>query len=112
MPAYSAVRSTHKTSTTDVNGGVVDTVTLSDTSGWRDGRFTLEVVNRGTTDPLFVRVGTSDAAPPAPAVNADESLIVPADNVLSLTVPGKSTANSVVVKLVAASAVPYSVQVA
>jgi hypothetical protein len=105
MAEYSAARAVHKTLTAAAVGTEVDTVTLTNTSQ------TLEVMNRGTTDPLYVREGVTPATDvPDPAVGGDDTLVVPAGSTRTVQLLASTTGNDIVVKLVAASVIPYSVQ--
>lgn len=100
MASYSAVRAVHKT----LVAATVDTVTVT------ANEQVVEVTNRGSTDPLYVNVGLSSAPVPDPAVAGDDTMAVPAGGVRTVTVAGATTGVDLVVKVVAASAVPYSVQ--
>ena len=100
MASYAAARSVHKT----LGAATVDVVTLT------ANEQTVEIVNRGSTDPLYVNVGTTAAAPADPVVAGDDTLLVPAAGVRIVSVGGATTGVDLVVKLIAVSAVPYSVQ--
>jgi hypothetical protein len=105
MATYTAARALHKTLTAVTGGTEVDTVTLTNASQ------TLEVMNRGTTDPLYVREGVTPAsAVPDPAVGGDDALVIPPGGIRTVHLPDSNTGNDIVVKLIAASAIPYSVQ--
>lgn len=100
MASYTAARSVHKT----LAAAAADIVTLT------ANEQTVEIVNSGSTDPLYVNVGTTAAAPADPTVAGDDTLLVPAAGVRSISVSGATTGVDLVVKLIATSAVPYSVQ--
>lgn len=101
MASYSATASVHKTLTATT----VDTVTLT-----LDDVQVVEIINRGTTDPLFVTVGLTNAVPAAPTVLGNDTLAVPAGAVRTVRMGGSSPGTDFLVKLIAASAVAYSVQ--
>lgn len=100
MASYSAFRAVHKT----LAIATVDTVTLTANDQ------IVEIINRGATDPLYVVVGLSAAAVPEPAVAGDDTMAVPAGGLRTIHVDGATTGTDLQVKLIAASAVPYSVQ--
>lgn len=100
MTSYSAASAVHKTLT----AATVDMVTLTGNDG------PIEVVNRGSSDPLYVTVGLDTAVPSAPTVEGNDTFIVPAGAVRTIPVTGASTGTDFVVKLIAATAVAYSVR--
>lgn len=101
MASYSAAVAVHKTS----GVATVDTVTLTDNGS------PLEITNRGSVDHLYVQAGLTPASSVAdPTVNGDDTLVVPPGAVRTVKVAGASTGTDYVVKLIAASATPYSVQ--
>lgn len=100
MATYSAASAVHKTS----GVATVDTVTLTD-----NGK-PLEILNRGTVDPLYVTVGTTTAAPAAPVVAGDDTYVIPPGGVRTIPVTGADTGTDYVIKLIAASATAYSVR--
>lgn len=101
MATYSAATAVHKTS----GVATVDTVTLTANAA------PLEVVNRGTVDPLYVTVGLTTDVPAAPTVAGDDTYVIPPGGVRTIPVTGATTGTDYVVKLIAASATAYSVRV-
>jgi hypothetical protein len=99
MASYTAARSVHKT----LGAGVQDVITLTATAS------AVEIVNRGTTDTIF---GTAGAVPASSvtdaAVGGDDTFAVPPGGVRSMNVVQQE--GDLVVKLIAASATPYSIQ--
>lgn len=91
MANYPVSFATHKTLATNT----IDTVTL--TSNRSD---VVEVLNRGTTDPIYF---TKDGS--TPVIGADDNYIVLAGQGVSVA----ARANTDTIKLIAASAVAYSV---
>src|SRR5438105_7200776 len=101
MASYSAAVAVHKTT----GVATVDTVTLTDNGS------PIEVINRGTVDPLHGRAGLTPAnSVTDPTVGGDDTFVVPPGGVRTIKIPGASTGTDYVVKLIAASATAYSVQ--
>lgn len=101
MASYSALFAVHKTLT----AATVDTVTLTESVG------VVEIANRGTTDPLYVTVGGTPASSVAdPTVGGDDTSWVPAGGVRTVRTAAVAAGVDLVVKLIAATGVAYSVQ--
>ncbi|MCU1675350.1 MAG: hypothetical protein JWM93_108 [Frankiales bacterium] len=77
----------------------VDTVTFA--QDWNN----VEVLNRHATDDIYATVGAAGSIA-TPAVSGDDTYIIRAGQALPIPVP---TQGATVVKLISASAAPYSV---
>jgi hypothetical protein len=98
MASYSAARSVHKT----LGVGVQDVITLTATAS------VVEIVNRGT-DTIFGTTGAVSASSVTDAaVDGDDTFAVPPGGVRTMNVAQQE--GDLVVKLIAASATPYSIQ--
>lgn len=95
MATYTVTTAAHKTLTANV----VDSVTLDLVGSLGTPR--VEVMNRGTADPISFTVDGS-----TPTVLGDNCYVVPAGGALQVSL---TPAASGAVKLIAASAVAYSV---
>lgn len=98
MASYTAARSVHKT----LAANRQDVVTLTDTAS------TVEIINRGVTDAIYGRVGSPAADVPDVNVAGDDTFALPPGGVRTITVAQQDL--DLVVKLIAFSPVPYSVQ--
>jgi hypothetical protein len=96
MAAYTPTVSCHKTT----SGTTADTVTIG------QGFAKVEVVNRDTTDFLYVTYGSETGNAATPVAEADGTLVIPPGGVLELDANNRG---GFVVKVVG-SDTPYSVQ--
>jgi hypothetical protein len=100
MANYQAARAVHKT----LAAAAQDVVTLSATTS------VVEVINRSTTDTIFGTAGTIPASSvPDATVAGDDTFAVPPGGVRTIAVAQQD--EDLVVKLIAASATAYSIQV-
>jgi hypothetical protein len=99
MADYSAARAVHKT----LGAATQDVITLTATTSL------VEIINRGTTDTIFGAAGTFPASSvPDATVAGDDTFAVPPGGVRTITMAQQEA--DLVVKLITASATPYSVQ--
>jgi hypothetical protein len=98
MATYTVTTAKHATLTANT----VDTVTIGTGVGWERPR--IEVLNRGDVDTLTFTTNGAN-----PTVLGDDCYLVPAGGSLQVSLALGATA---VVKLIAATAVPYSVALA
>jgi hypothetical protein len=71
----------------------------------------IEVVHRGTTDPIYFRLGRTAATTPAPALLGDNNFVVMPGRSVIVPWPAESAGATVCVETICASAQGCSIQV-